>query len=259
MKRILWLSDPHGGHRVGLTPPSWQYPLDHAMSKVAELQRALWDFFTRSVDKYKPYDAVIVVGDVTDGSGARSGGTELLTTDGNKQAEIAAEIIRYAECPEIFMVRGTPYHCTIGGTSLEDTVASMVEAREIKDIGWYTVNGKTFKVRHKIGTSVIPHGRATPVLREVMWNVINAELEIESKADVLVYGHAHYDLEVKHMNRTGIILPGLQGLGTTFGGQQCSGYINFGIRVCEIADNGEITWKTEILKGIVQKPTPTVL
>ncbi len=260
MKRVLFLADMHGGHNVGLTPPNYWYPdnPEHNMYKAGQLQRKLWTFYAQSVDEFKPYDIVICTGDCVEGQGRRSGGAELISPDLNTQVEIASECILYAGGNTRRMVRGTSSHVTLEGLSIEDLVAERVGA-EIVDLGWYDINGVRFKVRHKIGTSTIPHGRATPVMREMMWNVINAALEVEDDADVLVYGHAHYDLLIEAFDRTGLILPGLQGLGTRYGAQQCSGFIHFGIRVADVYPDRGMIWHKRILAGREQKPTIDIL
>jgi hypothetical protein len=88
MKRVLIMSDLHCGHRVGLTPPDWQYR-PGVRSKWRKIQQACWNWYANEIEEAGPFDVVIVNGDAIDGRGERSGGTELLTTDRHEQVEIA--------------------------------------------------------------------------------------------------------------------------------------------------------------------------
>ena len=85
MKKGIVLTDFHSGHLAGLTPPNWR----SLQPKWDRLESELWDNYISMIHKHGPYDFGFFLGDLIDGTGARSGGTELITTDRNKQVEIA--------------------------------------------------------------------------------------------------------------------------------------------------------------------------
>jgi len=109
--RVLVLSDLHCGHRAGLTPP--QHQLNIA-SKWGKLQKEVWDWFERTVENLKPITHCFVMGDIIDGKGDRSGGTEQITTDRNVQIEMACEALSLVQASVYTMVYGTPYHTGSG-------------------------------------------------------------------------------------------------------------------------------------------------
>jgi len=94
-------SDPHCGHKSGLTTPQHRMIPDKRASRQAkkayEQRIMLWDWFANQVKKCGPFDVGLWNGDLIDGKGEKSGGTEELTTDRKEQAEWAAEIIKFVE------------------------------------------------------------------------------------------------------------------------------------------------------------------
>ena len=107
-KRVFVGSDSHCGHRAGLTPPKFQ--ARGGFGKWEALQAELWDFYMEKLYKWKPFDIAILNGDLTDGKGQRTGGSELITADRFKQAEIAYQAFREIGAKKYRLVAGTPYH-----------------------------------------------------------------------------------------------------------------------------------------------------
>lgn len=98
MKRIVALGDLHCGHVVGLCPPAY-----HTRPEAKKLQVELWRHYTRTLDALQPIDAVIANGDLIDGRGERSGGTELIEPDVIKQCEMATHCLQYARAKSYFL------------------------------------------------------------------------------------------------------------------------------------------------------------
>jgi hypothetical protein len=243
-KRILYVTDPHCGHLVGLCPAEVDPPVTTPkQEKYALVRSQVWDFFAAAVDKYRPYDVAIWGGDMTDGKGSRSGGTELLSNDWKVQVDIAVKVIEFVDASVNRMVYGTPYHVASEGTDIEDFIADKVGAR-IGSHEWYNINGKIFDVKHKIGSSTIPHGRLTPLAREIMWNRL--WYPRQPKADVLLRGHVHYFEQIDHDDCLGFTGPALQGYGSKYGSRECSGKVDIGVLVFDVYDDGEIVWKKEL-------------
>ena len=170
-KRIIVINDSHCGHLVGLTPPQWQlneYDESHTKrNKWSVLQRELWQNFTNILEKYKPFDVGFSLGDMIDGKGSRSGGTELITADRDEQIDMACEIHR-----QVVMrgkknfnwvgVYGTEYHASgEGGEDWEKILAERMGFAKMGSHEWVDVNGCVFDLKHHIGGSTVPYGRFT--------------------------------------------------------------------------------------------------
>jgi len=254
-KRILVLADTHCGHKVGLTHPDYW---DNVHDKFHAIQEEMWSNYTTMIDTHRPYDILLFNGDAIDGRGERSGGTELITGDRRKQCHIAQRAIEYVEAPIIMMTYGTAYH--VGNEEdWEAILASDLKAK-IESHGFYEINGRVIDMKHKIGSSSVPHARLTPLAREILWNrVWKVDEEQQPLADILIRSHDHYFEQIDHMNCLGFITSALQGMGSKFGSRQCSGIVNFGILVIDISDDREITWKAPRIVGKVQTAKVTRL
>lgn len=241
-KRVLALSDLHCGHRAGLTPPGYWMNDD----RWGPLQRWMWGWFEQELAAVGRVDLCLVLGDMIDGKGARSGGTELLTSSLLTQAEIATACLKQVKAGAFHCVYGTPYHVSVDGDDIEKLIAANIGA----DIGgheWVEIGGVVFDLKHKIGGSQVPHGRFTSLARDVMWNRIWASEEAQPLADVLLRGHVHYCSQLDSQDCIAMTLPALQGPATTYGSRQCSGTVSFGFVEFTIIE-GRVEWKKHLAK-----------
>lgn len=223
-------SDLHSGHLVGLTPPDWQTH-DPSNAKYGDIQSQLWDRFVNWLKQYGPYDNAFWVGDLIEGTGSRSGGTELISTDRTKQCRMAAAAMKQVPLKrngKHYIVKGTPYH-TGEAEEYEDIIADILEGTaKVEDHGYYEIDGHIVDLKHHIGSSSIPHGRSTPLKREALWA---REWHIEHGfplPDVVIRAHVHYFDPVGGAEWVGCTLPALQGLGSKYGKKRCSGVVHFG-------------------------------
>lgn len=250
--RVLLPSDLHCGSNVGLTPPSYQIPIitnpttqEHKKrNKWGLLQRECWNWYINILDLLRPIDKVFVLGDCIDGTGHRSGGTELIVTDRKVQAAMAVECLKQISNfkqtlsssrrkPEFSFVYGTPYHA---GTA-EDFEIEVADGMggKIGSHEWEVVNGVTFDLKHKQSNTQNP---ATSLFNEVRDNrewVVNGE---QPKADILVRGHTHRLCVMEVEDCTAISVPALQGYGTKFGSRQCSRKVQFGLMSVDVWPDG---------------------
>lgn len=128
-------------------------------------------------------DLLVVNGDSIDGRGDKNGSVEQITTDRLVQVEMAAEAIRAVDAVAIRIVAGTEYH--VGPKEdFEKALADRVDG-EFTDRLAVEVNGTRFSVRHKVGGSSIPHGRATALLREHLWEVYESALRDRDREALL--------------------------------------------------------------------------
>lgn len=237
--KVLAMGDWHCGSVGGLTPPKyWQgdgFPY-------CNHQRVLWKWFSEAIKKIGPVDCVIVNGDLIDGSGYRSGGTEEITTSKSKQAEMARDVLDFVlkktKCPpeNCFITYGTAYH-TGSEDDFEKDVADSFGAR-IASQHFIDIDGVVFDVKHHT-----TGGRGTPgnygtlaAKKEAAWNKINSTKGHEPLAGVTLRSHVHifrYDYDSSGGCGT---LPALQWPNTKYGERRCHGGYDMGVMLFNVSD-----------------------
>jgi hypothetical protein len=251
---MLIYSDTHHGHDVGLTPTKYNpmYDSDHPKYELSKFRQVLYDWTTVEMSKLKPFDIAVGNGDLVDGKGEASGGTEQITTDRAEQIQMAKHFITWIGAKENYLTYGTSYH-TGKGEDWEGVLARNMNI-PIQDVLDLEVNGKTFNFRHHNSRSGIPHGRATPILKEVLWNQLEALQGEYPHADAIIRSHVHYSLQVKHgFDPYGISTPALQGYGSKYGERRVSGTVHYGFIVCDVYDDGEMKWTTKLCQMPARK------
>lgn len=236
MKTVVIISDLHCGSTYGITPP------DEWKSPNKEIQEEAWNEYCRIANMWNSPDILIVNGDAIEGNQSRQGGAELLTPDRTVQGDMAVTAISKLRAKNTFMTYGTPYHVGEKAEDFERGIAKDLKAK-IEGRLYLNVEGVILDVRHKIGTSAVPHGRATAILREMMWALIKEANETGPHVDVIVRSHAHYNISInvpgKKDMRRAIITPGLQLARGRFGSRECSGETHWGaIRLT--VDKGQV-------------------
>jgi hypothetical protein len=260
-KRIVIISDLHCGARSGLTPPGWQSPEDsgdHEIETFARNQRITWEWFSRRIESLRPIDYLFINGDAIDGKGERTGGTEQIQADRNKQVEMATAIIQFIESPKIVMTYGTAYH-TGREEDFEYTLAGKVNADKIGGHEWVDVNGLVFDLKHKVGSSQIPHGRYTAVAREALWNLVWSAHDGQPRADVVVRSHVHYFAHCGNADSLALTTPALQGWGSKFGVRECAGTVDIGFLHFDVQEGGKYTWEAHLLKPMENAAADMIL
>jgi len=253
-KRVLVVADFHCGHLVGLTPPGFdadREPQRHR--EFYDMRRTIWRWLKRTVSRLAPIDILIVNGDAVDGKGPASGGTEQLYSDRNDQVAMAVAIIKEIGAKKVVMSYGTPYH-TGKEEDWEDAVARDVGAEKIGGEDVIDVNGLIINYRHHVGRSTIPHGRFTPIAKEMLWNMLWAERGEYPKADVLIRSHVHYHAYCGTSDWLAMTTPALQGYGTKYGGRRMSGTVDIGMVVFDVKSKEKYTWKPVILRLPEEQP-----
>jgi len=244
-KRVVTISDLHCGHEFGLTPPAWQYRADGhpRISKAAKFQKALWSFATEALEDMKPIDILIVNGDAIDGKGEKSGGVEQITTDRLEQCEMAAEFINLAEAKQVRILHGTRYHVGKDEDFEQVLVDKVKGSVSIQGHGFFDVNGCVFDIKHKVGSSGIPHGRHTALARDRMWNQIwAAERGRQPQANIIQRAHVHYFTYAGGRDWVAMTSPALS-YGTSYGIRECSGIVDIGMLVVDVDAAGGWKWE----------------
>jgi len=252
MKRIIVIGDLHCGHRVGITPPHYQWHEAEDSSvkrnKWARIQKEMWKQFTASLMKHGPYDYVFSMGDNLEGKGSKSGGTELITSNLAEQADIAVAVHTEVEkhCNKGLQkigIYGTPYHVAPTGELWDSIVYERSNFDKHGWNEWPQIYDTVFDLKHFISGSQIPHGRGTALLREFLWNVIWAERGEKPKANFFIRAHVHYHAFVGNTERIGLINPALQGMGSNYGAERFSGTVDWGFTVIDVEKNNRVSWR----------------
>jgi hypothetical protein len=247
----------------GLTPPQWwvnEYDESTTKrNKYAALQRELWLNYTNLLEKYKPFDVGFSMGDMVDGKGQRSGGTELITSNRDEQVDIACEVHRQVSERgkknfNWIGVYGTGYHVSgEGGEDWEDILADRAGFKKIGSHEWVDVNGCIFDLKHHIGGSQIPYGKFTSPAKDRLWNLLWADKEQQPRANVILRGHVHYFSYCGESDWVAMTLPALQGMGTKFGARRMSGVVHWGLTIFDVESDGTFSWTVPIVKINSQK------
>ena len=246
MKRVVALGDLHCGHRAGLTPPEWQWPIrggTKERNRWGKVQRELWTEYMKIVEEIKPpVDVLIANGDLIDGRGEASGGLELITANRIRQAEMAYDALSVWEARKVVVTIGTPYH--VGQYERLERELAKDLGGEAYNHAFVDVDGVVFDCKHKIGRSTIPHGRGTPIARDRLWNVLRADRDEEPRADVVLRSHVHYFRYAGEVDWLAMILPALQAA-TEYGERACTGTVDWGVVSFEV-ENGGYQWRAHV-------------
>jgi hypothetical protein len=247
VKRVVLMGDLHCGHGAGLTPPEWMVRKVKS-PKLFALECEMWDRYMEIVEKYSPIDMLIVNGDVVDGKGHRSGGSELIEPDMLKQVDMAVDALSPWDTGGYLFTYGTPYHtATESGEDVERLVAEAMGG-QIKSHLFVDVDGLVIDCKHKVSSSQIPWGKHTAVSRTRIQNLLWNEMdESQPKAKVFARSHVHYFNFCGGTNWLGMTLPALQAASTKYGARQCEAPVDWGVVILDIEDGKLVSWQPEIV------------
>ena len=247
-KRVLVLSDLHSGHAVGMTPPAFNPRYDDPLLRVdSEYRDLLHTWATDEINRLGRIDITVHNGDAIDGKGKKSGATEIIESDRNKQVKIAADFLGSIDTKELRLTYGTGYH-TGNDEDYEDNLAQVLGCPPPKAVLDLEVNGVILNFKHKVGGSQIPHGRLTAQLRDKLWNDIWAQRGEYPRSDVQFRSHNHYFAYGGNYESLVIATPALQGYGSKFGQRIMSGTVDFGFIHVDIDRQGRLSWEPHILR-----------
>ena len=257
-KRVILLGDIHAGHRVGLTPESYDQRPSKLGNEVTErykrqvsrwykIRRALWREYENLVNYLAGPSTlngreliVVCNGDMVDGTGYRSGGTEQITTDMSIQADIAISCLAKWQASKYYLTYGTASHT---GTSMdvEDMVADALDA-PIKSHLHLDVNGVVFDIKHHPASgSSMPHTRKGPTV-DALHNMSWAKEGLQPEGDVFIRNHLHWFKYTGDHNQLCIQMPALQGMGSKYGARRCHAPVHWGLAWFDVDADGSYSW-----------------
>lgn len=245
MKSVVIVSDMQCGNVYGLTPPS-----EFKASHHRKLQEETYDAYVAMTKRWAEPDILVHNGDAIDGRQLKQGGAELITPDRTVQCDMAYELLTLWKPKQVYMTYGSPYHVGQDAEDYERLIMQKFKDAKvpatIEGHLFLDVEGLIFDIRHKINTSIIPYGRATALLRELMWALVKEANATGPKVDVLIRSHAHYHVWTEIPGKGGLkyccITPGLQLARGRFGSRECTGEIHWGAMRL-IVDKGQIIRK----------------
>lgn len=226
MTSVIGIGDFHCGSRSGLTADP--------RNKVQEI---LFGEYKKNISLWENPDIVIANGDLIDGLGFHD--PSQTQTDLLKQAKDAFNLLKLWDAKKYFLTFGTPFHVTskVTGVDYEQMICDLLNewrpgcARIEDDYNVnpsLTIKGVRFNVRHKVGTSIVPYGKATLLLRNVIAALMKKAINGQELPHVILRSHAHYYLKVEEYGIMAVIIPCWQHPGSKFGNRQCEGLVDVG-------------------------------
>jgi len=244
--RVLSISDLHSGNVAGLTPDKYN-PQSEDNYKAYVYRRLLYEWTCAEIDALRPIDICVADGDLIDGKGEKTGGTEQIEMKRPKQIEMATEFLDFIDAKEYHFAFGTGYH--VGKEDDWESIIANEFHTEADDVVTQDVNGLQMKWRHHIGGSISPTSRATGLLRQQEWDALWSIDGEFPKSDVITFGHVHYFQSVTNRFGTVITQPALQGLGgSQLGNRRMGGIIDFGFLHFDVKGKDDWSWKAHLLK-----------
>lgn len=190
------------------------------------MQEEAWTEYLRIVKKWYKPDVLLVNGDAIEGRQSRQGSSELITANLEEQARMATICINQFRAKRIMMTYGTSYHTSPEAEDWEHIIAQDLKA-DISGHLFFELEGLTFDCRHKTNSSGVPHGRATPLLKDMVWNNIKSETT-EPLANVIIRSHVHYFMLCETPECCVLSTPSLQLSRGRYGSREMSGETHWG-------------------------------
>ena len=220
------------------------------------LQQEGWKWYKNEIKTLGNIDICIANGDLIDGRQEKDGSTGLLAVDRLEQANMATYCLRETKAKQFFISYGTPYH-TGSYEDFENVVARNLAGSGLKvEIGGHLfidINGVVLDVKHKTGSSSVPHGRHTPVAREKLWNKLWALKNEQPDSNIVIRSHTHFFGYCGDDTYLAFTTPALEGLGSRYGSRACTGLVDFGFVHINIDRKGQYTWQVHKAKLKAQK------
>lgn len=251
-KNVLVIGDLHCGAMSGLTPPQWIVSKGRN-SFFSKLQEQMWEHYLEILKDFGKIDILVVNGDVIDGKGTRSGGTELITSDLLEQTDIAVEALSVINANKILFTYGTPYHTSSNsGEDFDKIVANAFNASIYDELD-LKIENVLFNIKHKVNSSLNPYNRAVPVGKHRLWDALQSIRNKDESASVYLRSHVHYFSFCGESQWTAFTLPALQANHTKYGSRQCYGITDWGMCLFKVENDSLIGWDCRLFDLISNK------
>lgn len=255
MHRILVESDYHAGHLLGLTPPDWW------TERTRPWAEPLWEARKAYLEQLPRVDDHILNGDLIDGPGKKDTAAHL-TTDVIEQIEMAEQAALMPRAKRRWVVKGTGFHTDNGG-ALETPFARAIGTTAEDELR-LEIYGRKLHSRHVVGRSDVPYGQYTQLGKELINDLLQAEMEGYEAADILIRSHVHYTAHisvadgVRGIMRHAITTPALQLRGplqSEYTRKLRTWLYHVGALLIEIDKTGEVFLRPHIIPIKLTAPT----
>lgn len=220
MPQVVVVSDLHVGSIYGLLPETFTTSGGTPSRPNTGQQYLLqcWKDFLSRVARLSDVAAVVVNGDIVDGSQRAQSGTEFSLPILQDQVEAAIRLLRpllqAAKDAPLYLVAGTEYHDGRAAAFVEQIGRSLGAeryagpgtgrySREVLDL---ELDGVVVNFSHGISVATGFY-RATPADREGIWSALAGKEKMLPRADVVVRSHAHTFIHVEHASKHILITP----------------------------------------------------
>jgi hypothetical protein len=247
-----------------MTPPKNRSKddVDRNIRMYTKMQEAMWGFVLKQVASLgRQIDVLVAMGDLIDGPGEKSGGTEQITTRNKKQCEMATEVMKLFGAKTNYIIRGTPYH-TGNKDDNEDQIGSKdCKIKDIFDQQDFDFNGLIVDCKHDLpGGGGLPNSRFAAIAKEKLWAEIGFARQLRDDVDVVVRAHKHFYAKVEDSASMGVIVPCFQApIGDSKYGRRCSGILDLGFIIMDITSKENYICQPHIMKTNLLKRVPLVV
>ncbi len=214
--RIGFVSDLHFLSRYGLMPPDWR----QARDPLRPIQEYLWACFRDFTTSVPPLDALLIVGDVVEGTKQLRGEPRGSASDDETDQLDACEeglVPLCKKAKQVYLVAGTPFHDATGGRieALGDRLKAACPNTTIKRWAGRRYGGQVLNLQWRGLTINASHHNT----RGWMWlggaasrmAVLSAAAEAVRKlprADIIVRADLHTHLKMETLGKWVVFLPG---------------------------------------------------
>lgn len=243
LKTVLVVNDLHVGSYESIMPSAVVLSSDNGqklMLNQSNLQKFFmkqWQDMIGRLNAIGGVDICICNGDLVEGVNKFEHGLGNWTNDVGMQVDTAVRLLRMIGAKEYYGSQGSPYHTGLN-TSADRLVMERLLGHFSTDF-YLSVNGLRFYVRHDIGYSGVPHGRATSLNRDIINTKLNED--IYGNVDVHLYGHTHYSQAVLNFGKLAVNVPGWKAR-DEFIRRKSTGPFDCGYAVFFVNDDGSYTW-----------------
>jgi predicted phosphodiesterase len=177
-------------------------------------QKKLYELWANGPCREK-VDAVIVNGDLCDGSQRKSAGKYVVSNDLGVQIRVCQHLLHMLPCNTFYITKGSEYH-NQEDRPLDECVADVLRQNDDNSVQYgdellIKVGGKTIHTSHNISVSTSAwQYRTTPLARDLMLMALSSKESEYGDVDWVLRSHAHYFALTKLGHMGGCITPGWQ-------------------------------------------------
>lgn len=216
MKLILGLADLHCGSHYALwhprftrTDPKTGEPMIYTMSGASD---KLFTHWKKCVAYAKEHQedliAIVLNGDLVEGSNPAEGGETLYTPDVGVQADCVVKLVDMLPNVPVYISMGSRYH-GVQRLRVEQYIANAVKQQAIFRTDMLVdLAGIRMYVSHTLPTSNTTwQYRTTGLARDLLLMALNEAKSRYGKVHLVNHAHAHYFVEASFPSSMGVITP----------------------------------------------------